>query len=226
MKTYTAADLAEIIEKHRKWLAYEEGGARADMSGAYLSLADLRGAYLRDADLRVADMSLANLRGAYLRDADLRGAYLRDADLRVADMSLANLRGAYLRDADLRGANLSDANLRGANLSDANLRGANLSGAYLAEIASLWGVSGNGAEIKSIQCDLWPVTYTATHMQIGCQLHRIEQWWDFGDAEIDRMDSRALDWWQTWKPILKQIVETSPAVPGAAKKPGEEPAAA
>ncbi|MFC0712238.1 hypothetical protein, partial [Azorhizophilus paspali] len=90
----------------------------------------------------------------------------------------------------------------------------------------LWGVSGNGAEIKSIQCDLWPVTYTATHMQIGCQLHRIEQWWDFGDAEIDRMDSRALDWWQTWKPILKQIVETSPAVPGAAKKPGEEPAAA
>ncbi|WP_394543695.1 pentapeptide repeat-containing protein [Azorhizophilus paspali] len=221
MKTYTAADLAEIIEKHRKWLAYEEGGARADMSGAYLSLADLRGAYLRDADLRVADMSLA-----YLRDADLRGAYLRDADLRGANLSDANLRGAYLRDADLRGANLSDANLRGANLSDANLRGANLSGAYLAEIASLWGVSGNGAEIKSIQCDLWPVTYTATHMQIGCQLHRIEQWWDFGDAEIDRMDSRALDWWQTWKPILKQIVETSPAVPGAAKKPGEEPAAA
>jgi hypothetical protein len=27
------------------------------------------------------------------------------------------------------------------------------------------------------------------------------------------MDGRALDWWRVWKPILKQIIEASPATP-------------
>ncbi|MNR52428.1 hypothetical protein D3C85_1722750 [compost metagenome] len=79
----------------------------------------------------------------------------------------------------------------------------------------MYGASGNFAEIKAIQCDLWTVTYTATHMQIGCQLHTLAEWWAFSDEEISRMDSRALDWWRIWKQILQKIVETSPAVPGA-----------
>lgn len=141
----------------------------------------------------------ANLRGADLRDANLRGANLRDA----------NLRDANLSDADLRGANL-----RGANLSSADLRDADLSGADLRGARSLWGVIGNLCEIKSVQCDLWPVTYTAEHMQIGCQLHLLSEWWEFGDEEISRMDSEALGWWKVWKPILKKIINASPAVPG------------
>ena len=44
--------LADIIAKHDRWLCGEEGGARADLSGA-----DLSGATLRDADLRGADLS-------------------------------------------------------------------------------------------------------------------------------------------------------------------------
>lgn len=61
----------------------------------------------------------------------------------------------------------------------ANLRGANLSGAYLVEISSLWGASGNCAEIKAIQCDLWPVTYTAKHMQIegGSEIDLLGHLW-------------------------------------------------
>ena len=177
MNTYTAEQLAEIIEKHRKWLENEEGGKRANLIDANLS-----GAYLSD----------ANLSDANLIDANLSGANLIDANL-----SDANLSGAYLSDA-----NLSDANLSDANLSDAKLSGA----------------SGNCAEIKAIQCDLWPVTYTATHMQIGCQLHSLSEWWAFSDEEISLMESRALAWWRIWKPILQQIVEVSPAVPGAAEE--------
>jgi hypothetical protein len=37
MKTYTAPALAEVIEKHGKWLRREDGGERADLSGANLS---------------------------------------------------------------------------------------------------------------------------------------------------------------------------------------------
>ncbi|WP_288080674.1 pentapeptide repeat-containing protein [Pseudomonas sp.] len=154
MKTYTPEELAEIIEKHGKWLRSEEGGERANLSGA-------------------------------------------------------NLSGANLSNADL-----SHASLSGANLSHANLSGADLSGANLSEVKSLWGASGNCSEIKAIQCDLWPVTYTADRMQIGCQFHTIAEWWAFSDGEIAKMDSLALDWWCIWKPILQKIIEASPAVPG------------
>lgn len=136
-------------------------------------------------------------------------AYLRDA----------YLRGAYLRDAYLGGANL-----RGANLGGADLGGANLRGAYLGDLTSIWRTSGNLREIKAIQCDTWPVAYTATHMQIGCQLHKLERWWSFTDEQIGRMDSSALAWWRQWKPILQQIVAMSPAVPGS-EKPAEKEAA-
>ena len=209
MKTYTPEELAEVLEKHRLWLDDEEGGERADLRDADLSGADLSGAYLRGAYLRGADLSGADLRGA-----DLSGAYLRDADLSGADLS-----GAYLRDADLSGADLSGADLRGAYL-----RGADLSGADLRELGSMWGVTGNLREVKAIQADIWPVTYTATHMQIGCQFHTLAEWWAFNDEEIGRMDSKALDWWAVWKPILQKIIETSPAVPGG-DKPAETEAA-
>ncbi|ASC63625.1 hypothetical protein B9P52_04660 [Achromobacter denitrificans] len=172
-----------------------------------------------------ANLGDANLRGANLRGANLGDANLRGANLRGANLGDANLRGANLGGANLRGANLADANLGGANLGYANLGGADLGGANLGELRSIWGTSGNLREIKAIQCDTWPVTYTATHMQIGCQLHTLEAWWAFTDEQIGRMDSSALAWWQKWKPVLHTIVTMSPAVPGA-EKPAEQQEAA
>ena len=99
MKIYTAEKIAEIVEKHGKWLRDEDGGEKANLCKADLRDANLRGANLRGADLRWAD-----LRWADLRWADLRGADLRDANLRDANLRGANLRGADLRDANLRGA--------------------------------------------------------------------------------------------------------------------------
>ena len=74
-------ELAEILDKHVKWLRGEDGGSRADLSGAYLSRADLSGAYLSRADLSRADLSRADLSGAYLSCVDLSGADLSRADL-------------------------------------------------------------------------------------------------------------------------------------------------
>ena len=225
MKTYTSEQLAEILGKHRSWLLGEEGGERANLRGANLRGANLSDAYLSDANLRGAYLSGANLSGA-----NLSGANLSDANLSGANLSDANLRGANLSDANLRGANLSDANLSGANLRGAYLSGAylsdaNLSGAYLSELSSIWGISGNCREVKAIQCDYWPVTYTAERMQIGCQFHTLAEWWSFTDEEIGRMDSKALDWWQVWKPILQNIITLAPAVPGgAAPEPTTEAA--
>ena len=93
MKTYTEAELNEILRNHKHWLM-------KDMVGWEKMRANLRE---------------ANLRGANLREANLCGADLREADLREA-----NLRGAYLYGANLCGANLYGANLCGANLCGAD----------------------------------------------------------------------------------------------------------
>jgi len=123
MKSYTTEELKEVLAKHRKWVFSEDGGSRADLSGADLRRANLSGAYLSGANLSGAYLSGANLSGAYLRCADLSGADLSCADLSGADLSGANLSGANLR-CDLSGANLRCAYLSGANLSGANLSGA------------------------------------------------------------------------------------------------------
>ena len=48
MKTYTREELDEIIKKHIKWVRSEEGGERANLSGAYLSRANLSGAKVKE----------------------------------------------------------------------------------------------------------------------------------------------------------------------------------
>ena len=88
------SELKSALESHGKYLRGEEGGARADLSGADLRWADLRWANLRGADLSGADLRWANLSGADLSWANLSGA----------DLRWANLSGADLRGADLRGA--------------------------------------------------------------------------------------------------------------------------
>ena len=124
------------------------------------------------------------------------------ADLSDADLSDANLRGANLSCADL-----SCANLRGADLSGADLSGADLSG------ADLWGCSGNLVHMRSFWIETYQVTYTADVMQIGCQRHPIADWWAFDDARINEMDSRALEFWAKFKPILQNLIAVSPATP-------------
>ena len=76
----TAEKLAEILENHKKWIM-NDGGCRADLSGADLSGADLSRADLSGADLSWANLSRANLSRADLSGADLSWAYLSGANL-------------------------------------------------------------------------------------------------------------------------------------------------
>jgi hypothetical protein len=114
--------------------------------------------------------------------------------------------------ADLSSADLSSADLRSADLSSANLRSADLRYANLRDIR-IWAATGNMGEIKSVFLDTYPITYTAEVMQIGCERHAIIEWWEFSDSRIRSMDSKALDWWTTWKPVLQQLITLSPATP-------------
>ena len=64
MKTYTEAELNEILRKHDLWVKDVPGGEYANLWDADLQGADLRGANLRGADLRCADLWGADLWGA------------------------------------------------------------------------------------------------------------------------------------------------------------------
>ena len=70
----TAEKLKEILDRHLKWYLCQDGGERANLSGANLSRADLYGANLYGADLSGANLSGANLSGADLYGADLSRA--------------------------------------------------------------------------------------------------------------------------------------------------------
>ena len=60
--------------------------------------------------------------------------------------------------------------------------------------------------------ETYQLTYTAEVMQIGCQRHTIEEWRNFDDETIERMDCDALEWWGKWKHFIFQAIELSPAV--------------
>ena len=93
------------------------------------------------------------------------------------------------------------ADLSSANLSRADLRYADLSYAI-----------GEMGYVKSLQCEKYYISYTHTHMNIGCQSHTITGWQDFDDDAISKMDKGALEWWSKWKPIIMNIIEVSPAL--------------
>ena len=76
----TKEKLAEILEQHKLWLN-NEGGSKANLSGANLSKANLSGANLGWADLSGANLGWADLSGADLSEANLSGANLGWADL-------------------------------------------------------------------------------------------------------------------------------------------------
>jgi uncharacterized protein YjbI with pentapeptide repeats len=102
----TTEQIKQTLDLHSKWLAKEEGGVRADLSGANLCRASLSGADLSWADLSGANLSRADLSGANLSEANLSGANLYRADLSGADLIGADLSGANL--AQVQGVRVAD----------------------------------------------------------------------------------------------------------------------
>ena len=103
----------------------------------------------------------------------------------AAERVKANLYGANLYGADLDGANLYGANLRGADLRGANLVGEKLTKSPLVVTGlRYWCLISDG------------------YMRLGCKRFTHEEWAEFSDDEIEKMDSCALEFWKQWKESL------------------------
>ena len=121
-----------------------------------------------------------------------------------ADLGGADLRGADLSHADLSYADLGDADLGDADLSYADLGGADLGG------ADLGGAIGNNKEVKSLQLGKYYITIlVGIKIHIGCQNHTIEQWENFTDKKISKMDmdNGAFEWWKQWKEVILKVAK-------------------
>ena len=93
------------------------------------------------------------------------------------------------------------ANLYRADLSGADLSGAYLSGVYLSR-ACLSGDIKIKKQPIQISTPRYYVMIFDNHMKIGCEFHRLKDWWGFDDERISAMDSAALKWWKKWwKPL-------------------------
>ena len=129
---------------------------------------------------------------------DLSGADLRRSDLICADLRRSDLSGADLSMANLCGTDLSGAFLRRADLSGANLSGADLRGANVIYISATPATS------------FYDICMTPEHIKIGCQWHAINDWFDFDDDAILKMDGKkAKKFWDVWKPILMQMAKNN-----------------
>jgi uncharacterized protein YjbI with pentapeptide repeats len=135
----------------------------------------------------------AYLGGAYLSGANLGGIDLSGVYLGNTDLSGADLIGAYLNGTNLGGAILSGAYLSGAYLSGAYLDGANLDGATYGEGVI---IGNNPLFILGLT---WPVYIFETHIKIGCRIHTKQEWIEFDDTDLAKMEPRALEFWSKWK---------------------------
>jgi len=86
------------------------------------------------------------------------------------------------------------------NLSRANLSGADLSW------AKMWGEVINKQPIQISGLGWW-ITIAEKHIQIGCEVHKAEEWFKFKDSRIKLMHKDALKWWKKHKKFIKSAWE-------------------
>ena len=168
MKTIADEELAEIIEKHQKWVETGRAeGERADLSNTDLnhknfSFKNLQGADFSYSDLSYAIFSDANLNGTHFEGAEadhtkfiratLTGAHFWSTNLHDSDMKLSELPYADMHDADLSNVNFSYSNLPWASLNGANLYNTNWYCAcfYMADLRNAKNIPSCVQSITSI----------------------------------------------------------------------------
>jgi hypothetical protein len=89
-----------------------------------------------------------------------------------------------------------------------------------ADIDADAGTSGAvrlGLAVKAGPYDVW---IWDRHVEIGCQIHKIEAWAAFGEADIMRMDGeRGVRFWREWRgPLLAVAKADGRPLPAPAER--------
>jgi hypothetical protein len=166
---------------------------RLDMSDANLSDADftdsvminstLISTHLSYTTLTRTDLSWSKFNGSFIGCVDFAGAKLYGSDFMNCTIYHTDFIGADLRYSDFTDSDITWSDFTGAKLNNCK---------------------GDGKIIRNFDNSLrYRITNYKDIMAIGCQQHTIEQWFNFTDNQIEKMDKNALEWWNTHKDKIK-----------------------
>jgi uncharacterized protein YjbI with pentapeptide repeats len=132
----------------------------------------------------------------------LIGYDLSELDLSESNLSESTLIGCNFSKSDLSESDLSKSDLRGSNLSECNLSKCDLEGTV-----------GNLRQVKNLSITSeYNITYTHTHLQIGCANHSIEDWRTITlERVLWRGGKKAAELWEQHKEWLLNTIDTFPA---------------
>ena len=167
----------------------EKFGVKAGDLGGYIEKEDnLSGNAWVSGDARVYGNALVCGNALVYDDALVSGNALVRGDARVYGHAL------------VRGDALVDGNAQVCG--DAQVYGnAQVCGDKIEKENDLINITSNSGSYN--------ITITPKHIKIGCQYHSKTAWFNFTENEIMKMDGeKAVEWWKTWKPILKQICDS------------------
>jgi uncharacterized protein YjbI with pentapeptide repeats len=94
--------------------------------------------------------------------------------------------------------------------SSVNLTDCDFNNCEFDEWCSFFNVIGNSRTIYNIHTTSYHVVYVVPTgmLQIGCELHKATDWWEFDEYDIEDMDgNQAVNFWDKWKTILQLWVE-------------------
>lgn len=169
---------------------------------------DLTHSILKNTNLSSSDLSHSDLSHCNASNSNFRNTNLSYTKLCSMNLYYASLNNSNLHYSDLSGTDLSRTDLSGTNLTGCKLEYTILEGAYLEN------TTGNMKELKSLFLETYPVCYTSTILQIGCEQHKIADWWNFSNSTITAMGGRkALKFWRKYKDFIRMTIELSPAIP-------------
>ena len=131
----------------------------------------------------------------------------RSPVLVLEDLSGADLRGFDFKTLDLQYTNFTEADLTGADLSDTHCLDTIFTNAILTNADlpnSLYDCIGNGKEIVNLDTNRYKVCLTKDRLNIGCQDHAYQDWYEFDTDEIGELSDYALEFWQQYKDEIFQ----------------------
>lgn len=68
------------------------------------------------------------------------------------------------------------------------------------------------SKYANVIIDRYNVIFTSDYIKIGCKLFKAEEWENFTNDEIARMDEGALKWWKTWKDFILTTHKNLPEI--------------
>lgn len=201
MKTISQRTLDRMIKNHQKYLENNERLHQlflidVDLSSRNLSEVNLTNAVFIRCKLSLSNFTKSTLEGTLFSACDCKKSIFFKTNLNGAKFEYCILKFCSFNKASLENSSLIYSDLRGTSLKDVDL-----------DTVNFRCVVGNSKEIKSLQIHNYQISYSKNILNIGCESHPIQDWIDFSDRQINRMDAHALTFWKQYKDIILTLVQ-------------------